>query len=159
MKYLLDSNVFIEAKNRYYGFDICPGFWEWLKESDEVRSLDEVEKELEAEEDDLSKWVKDHLKSYFFYPKSHEIQENYSEIVEYVRELNVLVSAKNSFLSVADGWLIAAAMHFQVPVVTHEVSAPGAKKRIKLPDVARHFQVSCFDTFEMLRRERVKFVR
>ena len=28
MKYLLDSNVFIEAKNRYYAFDICPGFWE-----------------------------------------------------------------------------------------------------------------------------------
>ncbi|MBF0436614.1 MAG: DUF4411 family protein [Magnetococcales bacterium] len=24
--FLLDSNVFIEAKNRYYGFDICPGF-------------------------------------------------------------------------------------------------------------------------------------
>lgn len=28
--FLLDANVFIEAKNRYYGFDICPGFWRWL---------------------------------------------------------------------------------------------------------------------------------
>ena len=26
--YLIDSNVFIEAKNRYYAFDIAPGFWE-----------------------------------------------------------------------------------------------------------------------------------
>ena len=26
-RYLLDANPFIEAKNRYYGFDICPGFW------------------------------------------------------------------------------------------------------------------------------------
>lgn len=28
--YLLDANVFIEAKNRYYGFDLAPGFWDWL---------------------------------------------------------------------------------------------------------------------------------
>ena len=24
---LLDANPLIEAKNRYYAFDICPGFW------------------------------------------------------------------------------------------------------------------------------------
>ena len=30
MSYLLDANVFIEAKKRYYGFDFCPGFWQWL---------------------------------------------------------------------------------------------------------------------------------
>jgi hypothetical protein len=29
-KYLLDSNVFIEAYRRYYSFDICPGFWDCL---------------------------------------------------------------------------------------------------------------------------------
>lgn len=28
--YLLDTNVFIEAKNRYYAFDLAPGFWEGL---------------------------------------------------------------------------------------------------------------------------------
>lgn len=28
--YLLDSNVFMEAKNRYYAFDIVPGFWQAL---------------------------------------------------------------------------------------------------------------------------------
>ena len=25
--YLVDSDVFITAKNLYYPFDICPGFW------------------------------------------------------------------------------------------------------------------------------------
>lgn len=29
--YLVDANVLIEAKNRYYAFDIAPGFWEWLE--------------------------------------------------------------------------------------------------------------------------------
>ena len=28
--YLLDANVFIQAKNQYYGFDIVPAFWAWL---------------------------------------------------------------------------------------------------------------------------------
>ena len=30
MPYLLDSNVFIQAKNLHYGMDFCPGFWDWL---------------------------------------------------------------------------------------------------------------------------------
>lgn len=25
-RYILDADVFITAKNRYYSFDICPGF-------------------------------------------------------------------------------------------------------------------------------------
>ena len=28
--YLLDANVFIEGSKRYYGFDFCPAFWDWL---------------------------------------------------------------------------------------------------------------------------------
>jgi len=27
MAYLLDANVFIQAKNLYYGLDFCPAFW------------------------------------------------------------------------------------------------------------------------------------
>ena len=30
MMFLIDANVLIEAKNRYYAFDIAPGFWYWL---------------------------------------------------------------------------------------------------------------------------------
>lgn len=26
--YLLDANVFIQAKNLHYGMDFCPAFWE-----------------------------------------------------------------------------------------------------------------------------------
>jgi hypothetical protein len=29
-RYLLDANVFIQAKNLHYGFDFCPAFWAWL---------------------------------------------------------------------------------------------------------------------------------
>ena len=30
LAYLLDANVFIQAKNLHYGFDFCPAFWDWL---------------------------------------------------------------------------------------------------------------------------------
>ena len=30
MSYLLDANVFIQAKNLHYGLDFCPAFWQWL---------------------------------------------------------------------------------------------------------------------------------
>jgi len=30
MAYLLDANIFIQAKNLHYSFDFCPAFWEWL---------------------------------------------------------------------------------------------------------------------------------
>ncbi len=29
-RFLLDTNIFIQAKNLHYGFDFCPAFWEWL---------------------------------------------------------------------------------------------------------------------------------
>ena len=30
MAFLLDAGVFLQAKNQYYGFDVCPGFGDWL---------------------------------------------------------------------------------------------------------------------------------
>ena len=44
MKPHLDSNVFVEAKNFCFGFDICPGFWEWLLVSNRASVVFGVEK-------------------------------------------------------------------------------------------------------------------
>ena len=30
MAYLLDTDVFIQAKNLHYGMDFCPAFWDWV---------------------------------------------------------------------------------------------------------------------------------
>ena len=42
MKYLLDTNIFIEPKNSYYDFSICPGFWDWLKNCPDLGSVSKV---------------------------------------------------------------------------------------------------------------------
>jgi len=49
MVYLLDSNTLIEAKNHYYGFALCPGFWDWFEQQNRagrVFSIDRVRTEL-----------------------------------------------------------------------------------------------------------------
>ena len=60
MAYLLDANVFIQAKNLHYGLDFCPAFWQWLIErnaSGAVFSIEKVGDEIEAGQDDLSEWA------------------------------------------------------------------------------------------------------
>lgn len=42
--YLLDANVFIQAKNLHYGFDFCPAFWQWLDEQNLAGKVASVEK-------------------------------------------------------------------------------------------------------------------
>ncbi|MGD0455789.1 MAG: DUF4411 family protein [Solirubrobacteraceae bacterium] len=60
MAYLLDSNVFIQAKNLHYGFDFCPAFWDWVIEKNSknvVFSIEKVHDELIAGGDELSQWA------------------------------------------------------------------------------------------------------
>ena len=60
MAYLLDANIFIQAKRLHYGFDFCPAFWTWLEQSNAagtVLSIEKVGAELEAGGDDLSAWA------------------------------------------------------------------------------------------------------
>ena len=42
--YLLDTNVFIQAKNLHYGMDFCPAFWEWLKVKNRDGQVFSIEK-------------------------------------------------------------------------------------------------------------------
>ena len=59
MPYLLDANVFIQAKNLHYGLDFCPAFWDWLVQSNAaggVYSIEKVGDEIDAGSDELSDW-------------------------------------------------------------------------------------------------------
>ncbi len=44
MAYLLDANVFMQAKNLHYGLDFCPAFWDWLVEANAALSVFSIEK-------------------------------------------------------------------------------------------------------------------
>ncbi len=66
--YLLDANVFIQAKNLHYGFDFCPAFWEWLgvqNTAGKVASIEKVADEIASGEDDLSNWAQAMGRAFF----------------------------------------------------------------------------------------------
>jgi hypothetical protein len=63
----------------------------------------------------------------------------------------------NTFLQGADYYLVAQALAQGNTVVTHEIPSTSTKK-IKIPDACISLRVKCMNPFEMLRRERARFV-
>lgn len=66
-------------------------------------------------------------------------------------------AAVSTFLQVADYYLVAQARAGGHTVVTHETPGASAKK-IKIPDACIGLGIKCMTPFEMLRRERARFV-
>jgi len=66
-------------------------------------------------------------------------------------------AAVNTFLQVADFFLVAHALAHSHVVVTHEVAAASTKK-IKIPNVCIGLNIKCMTPFEMLRHERARFI-
>ncbi|MDY0134794.1 MAG: DUF4411 family protein [Atribacterota bacterium] len=158
MSFLLDSNIFIEAKNTFYAFDICPGFWTWLSQCDETKSVTMVKQELLAGADELTEWVKEHLPEDFFITENEEIQEAYRTVANHVHSLpEFQAPAKLRFLSGADGWLIAAAILRRDVIVTHEQNDHKCRRKILLPVIAAHFGLHCQKIYDVLRTLQVQF--
>jgi len=162
--YVLDSDVFIAAKNSYYAFEICPGFWDSLihhHRTGDVRSLDRVRGELLAgrETEDLVQWVRRSVPPEFFMDTSEQaVIDAYGQVMLWVqRNTQYFDQAKAKFATEADGWLVAYAMVHGVPVVTNEQPRPQSRNRILLPDVCVQFKVTYGDTFALLRDLQVRY--
>ncbi|MCT7655416.1 DUF4411 family protein [Oceanimonas sp. NS1] len=160
MNYLLDANTFIEAKGRYYGMAICPGYWRWIlhsNEKSEVASIDFVRDELLAGNDELKVWAQDN--SHLFLPVHDEItQEMFGKVSSYVMSnVTLKPGAAEEFLSGADPWLIAKAYSMGATIVTHEHYNPDIKRKVLIPNVCQYFGIQCIDTFELLHRLDAEF--
>lgn len=158
-KYLLDSNIFIQAKNLHYGFDFCPAFWQWLEEQNatgKVASIEKVAEELYAGEDELSEWAETQGKD-FFLPADAAVVPALTEVSTWANGQKYEPAAVATFLQVADYWLVAHAKAHNWTIVTHEVPADTTKK-IKIPNVCIGLKLHCISPYEMLRRERARFI-
>lgn len=159
MKYLLDANVFIQAKNLHYGFDFCPAFWSWLEAQNKVGKVASIEKvadELHAGEDDLSGWAETQGEE-FFLPADEVVVPVLTEVSTWAYDQDYQPSAIATFLQVADYWLVSHAKAHDWTIVTHEVPADSTKK-IKIPNACIGLRLHCISPYEMLRRERAKFI-
>ncbi len=163
-RFVIDSDVLITAKNRYYAFPICPGFWQSLlhgHSKDRVHSIDRVRQELlnGSPEDDLVRWVDQSVPESFFHAcGAKDVINAFGEIMLWAqRHPRYTDAAKAKFASGADGWLVAYGRAHGSIVVTNEERAPDSQKTIKLPDVCDAFRVKTEDTFKMLERMGAQF--
>lgn len=160
VKYILDANIFIEAKNRYYAFNLCPGFWDSLLHHNSMgnlESIDRVGKELLEGKDNLATWSKK-SPDFFASTDSALVTTAYRDIIQWVQsQERFFDAARSEFSSGVDAWVIAYAKANNAIVVTQEASAPKSRKEVKIPDVCKHFNVKCTDTFDMLQKLGIVF--
>ncbi len=163
-KYVIDSNILIEANRRYYSLDFAPSFWNFLIRSakeGKIISIDKVYDEILKGKDNLAEWAKKNFVSAFSDIKNDEkILELYGTLMKWALKQDQFTQpAKDEFArnENADAWIIAFAKIKNHIIVTQEVLDLNIKKRIPIPNVCSEYNIKFIDTFQMLRDLNFKF--
>lgn len=159
MAYLLDTNAFIEAKKRWYGFDFCPAYWAWLESMNAagtVFSIEKVEDEICAGDDELVPWAQARGDAFFLKP-DQDVIRSLSELSTWASGGDYDPPAVTTFLEVADAYLVAHAHAHGYVVVTHE-RVSNSLKNVKIPNACIAMGVKYLNPFEMLRAEKARFI-
>ncbi len=161
MSYLLDADVLIQAHKLHYGFDFCPGFWDWIvrmHQRGEVHSILAIRNDIATGGDQLADWVNELDQGFFLQPDSMSL-EALGSITDWVDAHKLYsVAAKQEFMTCSDLHLIAHALAHRMTIVTMEVSAPNSKNRVKIPDVCNAMNVKSMPSYELLRTLKARFV-
>lgn len=137
MGYLFDTNIFIKSKNEMPA-DLWPTFWlrisELIKEG-KIFSAVKVKEEIEHGNDELTNWMKTNATQSFYYQIDGEVLTKYADTQNWAMRNPVFTSAaRQEFANVADAFLVATAACKNLTLVTNEISDPGCKRRVKIPD-------------------------
>lgn len=160
MAYLLDSDILIRGKRDHYRFKVCPGFWDWIVEANKngrVYSIEQVQRELQVRNDELANWVATQS-SALFLPPTPDVVQALGTVSAWATQQSYEQQAIDEFFKAADFWLVGYALAKGWKVVTHEVSAPLSKKKIKLPDACIGVGAQYTNPFQMLDDEGARFV-
>lgn len=160
MRYLLDANTYIQAKNQYYGMDICPAYWDWLDQQfalGTIASVDMIGRELREGKDELAAWARQRPE-HFISNDDERTQLLFADIVQFVMEGDYNAGNRDNFLAKADPWIIAKAKAIGASVVTHEAVAAVNTRKVKVPNICQQFEVPCLNTFRFLRELEARFV-
>jgi len=159
-KYCLDSNVLIQAWQKYYSPNICPDYWDILNsfgKQDKVFIPAQVFEEITRTEDNLTDWLK----------TSHiPVRRINQQVTKCLQEIYA-TDENHKYLvdnvkgrSLADPWVIAHAIFENATVVTKEekITALNKKKnKIKIPDVCDNMKVRCINDFKLIDELGIRF--
>lgn len=152
--FLLDANVLIEASRTYYSASIAPTYWAWLADqhtAGNIASVAEVRKEIDdGKAGHLTTWASTLPATFWIQPNQPSVQAMMA-VTAWTMDPGrpYTVAARQTFLQVADYFLIAEALAGNHTVVTREQPAPTARKRILIPDACTGVGVSCEQPFSV----------
>ena len=112
--------------------------------------------EINAGADELTEWMRNNGNGLFLKTDTATAAQ-FGKVSVWAMSQNYEPAAINTFLQVADFYLIAHALASGHVVVTHEVPA-NSTKRIKIPNACIGLGLRFMTPYEMLRREQAKFI-
>lgn len=150
-RYCLDSNVLIQAWQKYYSPKICPSYWDVLNSlgiQNIIFMPEMVFDEIVKTDDDLSKWLKSSM------IPIKKIDEQVTKCLKdiYSADPNHKYLVDNiKSRSLADPWVIAHALSENAIVVTKEEKVTAANSmKIKIPNVCEKMKVSWINDFQLI---------
>ena len=157
---IIDTSCLTQAHRVYYPYDITPSFWDFMKQKFLDGSFiytNKVADEIGRGNDALTNWVQTEIAPALELDchADTNIMTNYGQIMVWGnghQQFTTLAKQEFADFTNADPFVVATAIEKSAIVVSQEVSAPGSKKNIKLPDVCAQFNVTHIDTFTLLRR-------
>ncbi len=157
-KYCLDTNVLIQAWQKYYSPTICPSYWDVLNmlgSENRIFIPKEVFEEITRTEDELAEWLK--VSKIPVYNLNESVTKCLSNIFATNPAHRLLVDNVKQ-RSLADPWVIAYAMSEGACVVTKEEKITAANSdRIKIPNVCENMNVRCINDFQFIEEINIRF--
>lgn len=143
---LVDSDVLLTAKNRYYAFNICHDFWKNLLQHHQkghifgiARISDEFLRGCQNEE--FSGWIR-HKVLYSFF-----LGESVSEEIGVYKKIMIWIKEHPNYTEQAlaeseDDWPVTFSQVHNAIVVANKKFAPDSKTRVKIPSLMSTIQCS-----------------
>ena len=157
-RYCLDSNVLIQAWQKYYSLTLCPNYWDTLNDLGNQGIIfisQMVYEEITRTDDDLSKWLKNSK------IQTLKIDGRVTECWKNILDANPIhqyLVDNTKQRSLADPWVIAHALNERACVVTKENKDTAVNtKRIKIPNVFENMGISWMNDFQMLKELNIRF--
>lgn len=158
MKYIIDSNIFVQSKNFEYSFQYCQIFWDMIlscAQQNMICSIKSVHQELNQKNDELKNWLDDVLLPACpdFFENNFTSMSSYAQVLNWsTNHSKYTVAAKKEFAeySRADAHIVAHALENSYGIITAE-KQDNATKRIKIPNVAHEFNIQTLTLFDFLK--------
>ncbi len=179
MKYILDTNAYIEAHKGYYHPDICMNYWDILKElgnSDKIKSPKQVKEEITTYDDELAKWTKNRNKCFLsedlkgiqeFFLEVSKVYENYKEehIERWRKKWGKSYKLpKDESISDEDMFVIATVIFYKkhfpnqsITLVTKEIYKEHRFKPVRIPHLCRELEIRWMNDFDFIKEVGIKF--